>query len=568
MKKMINAGIICLLSSLVFSCQKEGDKSFGLLPPKENPKGYILEAKNIPESDWFVKDPSLDGLEGVSSERAQVELQLTNARQIIVAVIDGGVDTDHEDLKNKIWKNLGETGVDEKGHDKSNNGIDDDNNGYVDDIHGWNFLGSKNGEHVEQETLEVTRESLRYDKKIANGDVLTEAEKKYFEEINKDYNQQVKESKDLIEQFAPLIKKAEAGKKVLKDKLQLEDLSLENLKAISSTDAEVLLAKSDLIDICEKYRSIEALFRYNEYAVDSLKFNLNKEFNPRAVVGDNPDDFSDIHYGNNDVKGPDSSHGSHVAGIIGAERKNGLGIDGVAENVKIMALRAVPNGDERDKDIALAVRYAVDNGAHIINMSFGKKYSPAKSKVDEAFIYAAQKGVLLFHAAGNDAKNNDDFPSYPNRYVQDAVLKKLPTEISTWIEVGASAKNKNLRMAAAFSNFGKKTVDLFAPGVQLKSTFPDNEYAVISGTSMACPAAAGVGALLMSNFENMTAVQAKAILIRQVRLYEGLEVHLPGSADLDLPVPFASLSSTGGLIDAYSSIQLARKLSQKTLISN
>lgn len=562
MKKVFNLGMICLVSGFVLSCQKNGDKSFGATSPKENPKGYIVEAKNVPESGWFVKDPTLDQLEGVSSERAQTELQLKNSRQIIVAVIDGGVDTAHEDLKNRIWRNSGETGVDENGHDKSANGIDDDKNGYVDDIHGWNFLGSKDGKHIEQETLEVTRESLRYDKKIANGETLTEAEKKYFEKVNKDYNDQVKEAQNSIQEFAPFIKKAEAGKKVLKDKLQIEDVSIEKLKAITSTDGEVLQAKADLIEICEKYRSVDTLFRYNEYSVDSLKYNLNKEFNPRAMVGDNPDDFTDVHYGNNDVKGPDASHGSHVAGIIGAERKNGLGIDGVAENVKIMALRAVPNGDERDKDIVLAVRYAVDNGANIINMSFGKKYSPYKAKVDEAFLYASQKGVLLFHAAGNDSVNIDETPFYPNRYIQDAAVKNWPAQVSNWIEVGASAKKKDLKMAAAFSNYGKKTVDLFAPGHQLRSTFPDNQYAVISGTSMACPAAAGVGALLMSNFEGMTASQAKAILIRQVRLYDELEVHLPGSADLDLPVAFASLSATGGVIDAYSSIQLARKLSQ------
>jgi len=563
MKNIFNIALSCFISGLLFSCQKnQGDKSFGLTPPKENPKGYIVEAKNTPESDWFVKDPTVDGLEGVSSEKAQLELQLKNSRQIIVAVIDSGVDTAHEDLKNKIWNNPGETGLDQAGRDKSANGVDDDQNGYVDDVHGWNFLGSKDGKHIDKETLEVTREALRYDQKMANGESLTEVEKKYFEEVNKDYNTQVKEAQDAIDAYAPYVKKAEAGKKILKEKLQLEDVSLQSLKSITSTDTEVVQAKNDLIDICENFRSVESLFRYNEFSVDALKYNLNKAFNPRVIVGDDPNDFNDTHYGNNDVKGPDASHGSHVSGIIGAERKNGLGIDGIAENVKIMALRAVPNGDERDKDIALAVRYAVDNGANIINMSFGKRYSPSKDKVDEAFLYAARKGVLLFHAAGNDALNVDEIPFFPNRYIQDAIVKNQPTEIPTWIEVGASAKNKDLKMAASFSNYGKKTVDLFAPGVQLRSTFPDNDYAVISGTSMACPAAAGVGALLMSNFEDMTAAQAKAILVRQARLYDGLEVHLPGSEVLDLPVPFANLSASGGVIDAYRSIQLARRLTQ------
>lgn len=562
MKNFLRLILSAVFACVIWSCQNRSDRDFGSVDRKENPKGIIVEPLNTPESDWFVKDPTVDQLEGVSSEKAQTDFALKNSRQIIVAVIDSGVDVQHEDLKNKIWKNPGETGADQSGHDKSSNGVDDDKNGYVDDVYGWNFLGSKDGKHIEQETLEVTREALRYDQKIANGETLTDAEKKYFEGVNSDYDEQVKEAKDWVEELAPFVKKAEVAKKVLKEKIQLEDYSLEKLKAIVSTDAEVLQAKADLIEICDRYRSVERVFRLYQADLDSLQFNLNKEFNPRKLVGDNPNDFTDTNYGNNDVKGPDASHGSHVSGIIGAERKNGIGIDGVAENVKIMVLRAVPNGDERDKDIALAVRYAVNNGAKVINMSFGKKYSPSKAQVDEAFLYAAEKGVLLFHAAGNDAKNNDEMPSYPSRNVLDAAVKNKPSQISTWIEVGASAKTKDMKMVASFSNFGKKDVDLFAPGHQLKSTIPGNEYAVFSGTSMASPTAAGVGALLMSNFEGMTASQAKAILLRQVRLYDGLQVHLPGTQALDLPVPFSSLSSTGGVIDAYSSIRLARELSQ------
>lgn len=563
MKNFLRIFLHVLLVSAVWSCQNRSeDKDFGGYIPKENPKGVTVEPKSTPAGDWFVKDPVKDQLEGVGSERAQVDFQLQNSRQIIVAVIDSGVDTKHEDLKNKIWDNPGETGLDQEGRDKSVNGIDDDKNGYVDDVHGWNFLGSKDGKHVDQETLEVTREALRYDQKIASGETLTEAEKTYFEKVNEDYNQQVKDTKDWIEEMTPVAQKAEKGKKLLKEKIQLESYSLEKLKAIESTDQDVLQAKDDLISLCEKYRSVERFFRIYQSEQDSLKYSLNKEFNPRTLVGDDPNNFDDVNYGNNDVKGPDALHGTHVAGIIAAIRNNGLGASGVAENVKIMVLRVVPNGDERDKDIALAVRYAVKNGAHIINMSFGKKYSPFKSRVDEAFLQAANKGVLLFHSAGNDAKSNDEIPSFPNRHVLDAAVKNQPAQISTWIEVGASAKTKDMKMVASFSNYGKKEVDLFSPGHQLLATLPDNEYGVLSGTSMAAPAAAGVGALLMSNFETMTGAQAKAIIFRQIRLYDGLEVHLPGSQALDLPVPFANLSVTGGVIDAYRSIQLARDLSQ------
>lgn len=547
---------------LISACSKTNRERPLKVEPKESPKDIIVEAKDTPDADWFVKDPAQDQLEGVSSERAQVDFALKNQRQILVAVIDSGIDTEHEDLKSKIWVNRGETGLDQNGKDKATNGIDDDNNGYVDDVHGWNFIGSKDGQHIDQETLEVTREALRYDQKVANGDQLTAEEKIYFDAVLKDYNEQVDEAQGWVNQVKPFTEKAEVAKKILKEKIQLEDYSLEKLKAIESTDQDVLQAKADLIEICEKYRTVERLFRIYQVYADSLAYNLNKEFNPRAMVGDDPNNFSDTQYGNNDVKGPDASHGTHVAGIIAAERKNGKGIDGVAENVKIMVLRAVPNGDERDKDIALAVRYAVNNGANIINMSFGKKYSPSKSQVDDAFLYAAEKGVLLFHSAGNDAKNNDLIPSYPNRNVIDSVVAQKPAQISTWIEVGASAQKKDLNMVANFSNYGKKEVDLFSPGYQMKSSIPGNEYAVYSGTSMASPAAAGVGALLMSNFDRMTAKQAKAILLRQVRLYDALEVRLPGSEALDLPVPFADLSTTGGVIDAYRSIQLANELSR------
>ncbi len=556
-KKIALLTVISQLLILTLGCTKTEDRPPA--PVKENVKGDAVEDKPVADGNWFIKDPTLDKVEGVGSQRAQAELGLKNQREIIVAVIDNGVDIQHEELKNKIWTNPGESGLDQTGHDKSNNGIDDDQNGYIDDVHGWNFLGGQDGRNVENETLELTRESLRYDQKIAHGDVLTADEKIYFDQVNLDFNKQLKEAQDLFVVLSQQQTRILANQQVLKDKIQLEDYSVEKLEAISSADTDVVQAKNYLLDISHQYRTVARFFRIYQATQSNLDFNLNKNFNPRVIVGDDPNDFTQTHYGNNDLKGADGSHGTHVAGIIAAE-KNGVGIDGIAVNVKIMVLRAVPNGDERDKDIALAVRYAAANGANIINMSFGKKYSPSKNQVDEAFLFAASRGVLLVHAAGNDAENNDTHSNYPNRNVLASSIRQAPLQVPTWIEVGASSKDRGFNFIASFSNYGKKDVDLFAPGVQIKSSIPGNNYAVYSGTSMASPAAAGVAALLMSNFDAMTAQQAKAILLHQVRPYDALEVHLPGTEVLDLPVPFANLSATGGVIDAYKSIVYAREL--------
>ncbi len=551
--------LFCLTAILALSaCEKSG---FEPQKYKENPKGFEKLDTPTDSGNWFTKDPTKDHFEGLGSERALAELGLKNEREIIVAVIDSGVDIHHEDLQGKIWQNPGEIGLDEKGHDKATNKIDDDGNGYIDDVSGWNFIGGSDGSHVDHDTLEMTRELVRRDKRVTAGEHLTDEEKAYYDKIEESYNFVKKESEDLLKKMTSESAKVATYKALLKEKLNLEDFSKTVLENINSKDAAIIEARDFLLEITKEYRSVARFDRIFENTNNTLNYHLNKSYNPRTIVGDDADDFTQTAYGNNDVIGPRAEHGTHVAGIIAAARGNGIGIDGIAENVKIMVLRAVPNGDERDKDIALAVKYAAANGAHIINMSFGKAYSPSKAMVDSASLAAAEKGVLIFHAAGNDSKDNDLIPSYPSRKVKDAESKKLPSKISTWIEIGASSKEKGLSLAAAFSNYGKGDVDIFAPGHELNSTTPGNNYAVYSGTSMASPAAAGAAALLMSNFSGMTAVQAKAILLHEGRLYNNLEVRLPGSAKLDIPVPFSALSSTGGIVDAFSSIAFAQMLS-------
>jgi cell wall-associated protease len=288
-------------------------------------------------------------------------------------------------------------------------------------------------------------------------------------------------------------------------------------------------------EVCDNYKN-------------GMEYGYNPEFDPRSIVGDNYTNTEERFYGNNDVKGTFPVHGTHVAGVIAANRKNNLGINGIADNVKIMALRAVPNGDERDKDIANAIRYAVDNGAKIINMSFGKDYSPQKDAVDKAVKYAEAKGVLLVHAAGNDDDNNDTKPSFPTRYYKDG------KEAANWIEVGASGWGADSTLAADFSNYGKKSVNFFAPGVQLYSTTPANGYETMDGTSFASPAVSGVAAILLSYFPNLTPLQVKDILIKSTRKFDSLMVK---KSDKTGVVKFSDLSSSGGLVNAYEAVKLA-----------
>src|SRR5690606_16666116 len=221
---------------------------------------------------------------------------------------------------------------------------------------------------------------------------------------------------------------------------------------------------------------------------------------------------------------------------------------GIADNVRIMSIRAVPNGDERDKDIANAIRYAADNGAHIINMSFGKGFSPQKEAVDKAVKYAESKGVLMIHAAGNGSDDLDREANFPNKTYLSGGQSK------TWLEIGASSWGADLDMVGSFSNYGKKSVDLFAPGVEIYSTTPDDTYESLQGTSMAAPATSAVAAILMSYFPDLNAEQVKDILKQSTRKFDGLKVAKPGSQE---PVAFDQLSSSGGMVNAYEAVKLA-----------
>lgn len=521
--------------------------------------------------DWFLRDPETDKLQGLSVERAYATLLKGKpSRTVTVAVIDSGIDFEHEDLKDVMWTNPKEI---------AGNGKDDDKNGYIDDIHGWSFIGGKNG-NVKRDTYEVTREYVRLKSKYENlsdTDVQKKDQEEYAywlkiktafteakEKNEADYKSCI-ETTDQYRQFhkglasaiefvkteykvstitAPLVDTLQGGSKTRAAKALLGFVYQNQGR---DTDVEAFAQElKDVIDhnseVCDNYKN-------------GMEYGYNPEFDPRSIVGDNYSNTEERFYGNNDVKGTYPVHGTHVAGVIAANRKNNLGINGIADNVKIMALRAVPNGDERDKDVANAIRYAVDNGATIVNMSFGKDYSPQKEAVDKAVRYAESKGVLLVHAAGNDDDNNDTKPSFPTRYYKDG------KEASNWIEVGASSWGADSTLAADFSNYGKKSVNFFAPGVQLYSTTPANGYAHMDGTSFAAPAVSGVAAMLLSYFPNLTPLQVKDILIRSARKFDDLAIQKSEKTGV---VKFSDLSSSGGLVNAYEAVKLAMTMESKT----
>jgi cell wall-associated protease len=531
--------------------------------------GSTLMAQSKAPDNWFNLDASENGVNGVSTEKVYNDLLKSKKSQtVIVAVIDGGVDPEHEDLKAIMWKNPGEI---------AGNGIDDDKNGYIDDIHGWNFLGGKDGRSVHHESLEMTRVygrlKLKYDNKDAAK--LTKKERVEYDQ----YTTMKKTIEDNLTEAQEGLAETEGAKTMIVAALDAMEVALEgksitkeNVSAVNAgTDQSKVIGKNILSkriasggDVSSmkavKDDFMEQIQEGLEYYESKVKYQYNVDYNPRAdIIKDNYNDSNDRYYGNNDVKGPDAVHGTHVAGIVGAIRNNDKGMKGVADNVRIMGVRCVPDGDERDKDVANAIRYAVDNGAQVINMSFGKSYSWDKKAVDDAVKYAMSKDVLLVHAAGNDAKNNDaGFNNFPTARFEKAGWFS-PKKAKNWIEVGALSWKKADDVVATFSNYGQANVDVFAPGVDIYSTLPDGKYKNLSGTSMASPVTAGVAALLRSYFPELTAQQVKECIEGSVAKQD-FKVKKPGSEER---VPFSSLSRTGGTVNAYKAVQLAGQMKGK-----
>lgn len=554
--KLTRIALICLvIAQSSFSWAGSSEKltySYIQQAPAENPEDTT--AKKLPQH-WFNLDATESKIRGVSTEKAYTVLKGKPSKTVVVGVIDSGVDVEHEDLKEVIWTNPKEI---------AGNGVDDDKNGYIDDVHGWNFIGGKDGKNVNEDTYELTREYARLKSKFEGKKKIRRRDRKeyaYYQEVKEEFEGKVQELQQQHEGFKQFYEAFKAASDFLKDHLDKDTLTVEDVINVNPSTDQLNKAKAILLYAFTNKLDEKGFKSAEEYFNNSLKYGYNTEFDPRNIVGDNYSNLKEKYYGNNDVIGPDAKHGTHVAGIIAADRDNNLGIKGIADNVQIMVLRAVPNGDERDKDIANAIYYAVDNGANIINMSFGKAYSPQKKAVDEAVKYAASKGVLLIHAAGNDAKDVDIEKNYPNRK-----FEKKAKEASNWLEVGASSWGDSTNFVGNFSNYGKNSVDVFAPGVDIYSTTPSQKYENLSGTSMAAPVTTGIAALLMSYFPTLTADQVKDIIIQSTVKFTDVKVNKPAEgkdAGEEAMIEFDELSRTGGIVNAYEAVKMAQSLTKQ-----
>jgi subtilisin family serine protease len=515
---------------------------------------------------WHLLDKDKDGFYGVSVNKAYefARQKKLKSKTVLVAVIDSGVDTLHEDLKSILWVNPKEI---------PGNGIDDDHNGYVDDIHGWNFIGGKDGRDVKDDSQEEARVYYAFKEKFdvpgLDTATLSADDKDYYHMWIKARKTVLADGPDGPIDIITLHNFLEASVKsdsILQDAMGKKEYTGNDLDTLTARTSETKHAKAFFLNMFKINKIMDMTNK--DFITDfteevdqqekkaEVKKNAPKDLR-HEIVQDNENDINDRYYGNNDVMAGDPMHGTHVSGIIGAERGNGKGMDGVADNVRIMMIRAVPNGDEHDKDIALAIRYAVDNGARVINMSFGKNLSPEKTWVDSAVKYAESKGVLLIHAAGNDGADVDTTDNFPN-----PMIRHTTYTASNWITVGASsdplAEPGFSSYTASFSNYGKLDVDVFAPGTRIYSTLPGGDkYGNLQGTSMAAPVVTGVAALLLEFYPNLTPDQVKYCIDKSA-VPPPTKVKKPGSEDT--LVGLSEISVSGGIINAYEALKLASTL--------
>jgi cell wall-associated protease len=521
-------------------------------------QGTSVKSTELPKG-WHMLDKAKDGFYGVSVQQAYDLVKGKKSTPVLVAVIDSGVDTLHEDLKDILWTNPKEI---------PGNGIDDDKNGYIDDIHGWNFLGGKDGRNVKEDSYEGARVYHQLKPKYEGKTIDVE---KLTPEQRDEYTMWLK-VKEKIEGDAMgggadllLMKRAlDASLKndsVLRAAIGREVYTGSDLDTFSTTNADASRAKAGFLYLFKANNMMDMsnkdfLNDFKEYvsgqerkkeAIDKAPEDYRGE-----ITKDNEADINDRYYGNNDVMAGTPMHGTHVTGIIAAKRNNGKGMDGIADNVRVMMIRAVPDGDEHDKDVANAIRYAVDNGARVVNMSFGKGFSPNKNWVDDAVKYAESKGVLLVHAAGNDAENVDSTDNFPN-----PTLRAMKSRANNWITVGASSEllaEPIKTYTASFSNYGKQEVDVFAPGTKIYATLPGgNNYGNLQGTSMASPVVAGVAALVLSYYPTLTPAQLKYVIMKSA-VKPDAKVKVPGQDKL---VDLSDISQSGGIINAYGAMKLA-----------
>lgn len=526
------------------ACAPRGATSTNPVPSRQ-PRPQATALPTEPPREWQLLDWSTDSVVGISSERAMSELLAGEQPRdtILVAVLDGGIDTAHVDLRANLWMNPRET---------PGNGMDDDGNGYVDDVRGWNFIGGTDGRDVNHDTFEVTRLYARC--RIANPDSVPADLRQRCPQISADYDRR----RGIAERTLLNVRAADQAMshavEVLSKALGGDSVTPARVEALQPTSGDARQARQIYMQLASQGITQKEIADALKAYEGQIRYGYNTDYEPRGIVGDDYHDVTERHYGNSDVMGPDAEHGTHVAGIIGAVRGNGEGMDGIAPAVRIMMVRTVPDGDERDKDVANAIRYAVDNGARVINMSFGKPYSPQKQAVDAAVRYAQEKGVLLVHAAGNDGEDLSKNESFPTPVYQGG------GRADNWIEVGASSWKGLDSLAANFSNYGRNEVDVFAPGVDILSTVPGGGYERNSGTSMAAPVVSGLAALLMSYYPSLSAADVKRIIVGSATPFRDQVVVRPG--DEGGQVRFGELSVSGGVVNALAAVRMAQEMAK------
>lgn len=501
------------------------------------------QKKDTIPNNWHLLDTSYNG---ISLDKAYEFLKSKNrtSTKVIVGVVDSGTDTTHQDLKPVLWVNPRPG-----------------SKGLQNDIHGWNYIGGKDGRNLKKDSYEAARVYYKlkpkWDKDVDVSKLSLADVKEYATFLRaKDKvvgNDEDSQEAAMIKAMVPKFMEGDSiiRKEIGKNEYRPSDLANYNpeSKAAKGTKAMfVNIAKANNTDDITNLQLIE------EFENELTKASSASAPPPpyrKEIVGDDESNINDTIYGNNDIMANTPFHGTHCAGIIGAARNNGVGVDGVADNVALLTVRAVPDGDEHDKDIALAIRYAVDNGAKVISMSFGKDFSPEKQWVDDAFRYAQSKDVLLVHAAGNEAKNIDTTFNFPNKYFLSG------GQAYNLITVGASGNKLNGGLIAGFSNYGPDQVDVFAPGVGIYSTIPGGDkYGKASGTSMACPVVAGIAALIREYYPELSAQQVKFIIENSV-VKPTAYVKNPQTKEM---VPMNVLSKTGGIVNAYEAVKLAEQM--------
>ena len=544
------------LATFLASC---GSTAPLVAPPIQPISPNITKNSELTEAQlkrWNAMDLQRDTVPGMSVDRAYSELiKNRKGETVIVGVVDSGIDIDHEDLKNVIWTNPGEI---------PGNGIDDDNNGFIDDVHGWNFLGDILGDNMEFVRI-VRKFGPKYEGKEESA--ISEADREEFalyEKAKAEFEKELQETTQNRERYQQMLAQLQPAHDAMATKLGKQDYTQEDLAGIENPTLMEQQQIGMLVQMLNFGENVpEVLEQMNEgisYFQSRLDYHFNTTTDFRAILGDDPDDITDTVYGDPNVASSDptrdnAKHGTHVAGIIAAERNNGIGSDGVAGNVWIMPVRSVPDGDEYDKDIALSIRYAVDNGAKIINTSFGKYYSPHADWVYDAIRHAAENDVLIVNAAGNDGLDLDTVNVYPNDQIDNGA------EIAdSFITIGALNYEYGENMVANFSNYGKINVDLFAPGVRIWAPTPLNTYEFLQGTSMAAPAVAGIAAVIRSHYPKLTAPQVKQILMDS-GISPNIEVILGG--DPSDKKPFRDISKSGKIANLYNALIMADKMSRQ-----